>query len=138
MDIMAKLTLIFSGTGAIAGVISGLMPNSWLPLLIALILLYASYKLTSSKLKKSTAAPTLPAQQTSGQTPVQQTTGQTPAQPILGKKKMVLKGFMILFAILVTKGEAEEKEMSVRFWFWPYYIMWLVLWIMTYTLLLLR
>lgn len=133
MDIVAKLTLIFSGTGAIAGIISGFMPNAWLALLIALILLYASYKLTTSFIKKSTAQPTLPAQQTP-----EQTTTQTPTQPLPGKKKTLLKGFAILFATLVTKGEAEEKETELRFWFWPYYIMWLVMWVMVYTILLLR
>ncbi|MFH1821079.1 MAG: hypothetical protein ABH852_01375 [Methanobacteriota archaeon] len=133
MDIVAKLTLAFSGTGAIAGLISGFMPNAWLALLTALVLLYASYKLTTYYLKKSEAQPTLPVQQTPEQALVQ-----TPAQTLPGRKKTVLKGFMILFTTLVTKGETDEKETVVKFWFLPYYIMWLVLWIMVYTLLLLR
>jgi len=44
---------------------------------------------------------------------------------------------MIFFATLVTKGEPEGRENEVKFWFWPYYIMWLILWIMVYTLMLL-
>lgn len=131
MDITAKLTLVFSGAGAIAGFISGFLPNPWLALLVALILLYASYKLTTFYLKKSTAQPAPPAL-APGQPPAQ-----TPVQPQLGKKKITLRGFMIFFATLVTKGEPEGRENEVKFWFWPYYIMWLILWIMVYTLMLL-
>jgi len=128
MDIVAKLTIVFSGAGAIAGIISGFLPNAWLALLVALILIYATYKLTTYYIKKSAAQPALPAHQTPGQ---------TPAQPLPVKKKAVLKGFMLLFATLVTKGETDEKETEVKFWLLPYFVMWLVLWIMVYTLLLL-
>jgi len=49
-----------------------------------------------------------------------------------------LKGFMLLFATLVTKGEAGGKDTEAKFWFVQYFIMWLILWILTYTLMLLR
>lgn len=146
MDILAKLTLIFTAVGALAGIISSFMPNSWLALLIALILLYATYKLTSSSMKKSAAQPSAsPTQQ-----PPIQATGQASAtdsaqaqaltSPQLppSKKRTVFKGFAILFATLVTKGEAGQKDTEAKFWFLQYYAMWLILWIMTYTLMLLQ
>lgn len=114
MDIAAKLIAVFSFAGAIAGFISGFMPNAWYSLLIAFILIYAIYKVTTLAMKKSVSG-------------------------FLGEKKKVnMKNFGFFFAKLTTKGETEEKETEVRLWFWPYFIMWLIFWIMTYTLLLLR
>ena len=114
MDIVAKLTVIFSLAGAIAGFISGFMPNAWYSLLIAFILIYVTYKVTTSGMKKS------------------------PSGFLGEKKKVSMKNFGLFFAKLTIKGETEEKETEVSLWFWPYYIMWLIFWVMTYTLLLLR
>ncbi len=112
MDIAAKLSIIFSAVGAIAGVMSGFMTNAWLSLLIAIILLYATYKLISNASKTST--------------------GQ-----FMGEmKKVTLSNFSLFFSSLTTKGELDEKETKVRFWFASYFIMWLLLWIMVYTILL--
>ncbi len=113
VDILAKLTIIFSLVGAIAGLISAFMPNPLLALLIAIILLYASYKLTSDYLRKS-----------SEKTQIE-------------GKKISMKNFWLLLATLVIKEKPEEKEKEVRFFFWSYFIMWLILWVMIYTILLL-
>ncbi len=155
MDAAAKLTLIFSGTGAIAGVISGFLPNAWLALPVALILVYVTYKLAASWLRRSGT-------QLSGQLqahhpaspqpqPQPQATPQTPGQapppapapaPVVSTqmaappKKTLLKGFALIYAKLVTKGEGQEKDKEIRFYLSAYYIMWLIFWIMTYTLLL--
>ncbi len=141
---MAKLTLIFSAVGALAGIISGFMPYSWLALIIALILLYVTYKLTSSSMKKSAAQPTSLAQQQhtqpSGQTsqPNQAQAPQASTPLLPGSKRTIMKGFALLFATVVTKGEPGQKDVDSKFWFLQYYVMWLILWIMTYTLLLVR
>jgi|GEM_PF-3480598 len=144
MEILAKLTLIFAAVGALAGVISGFMPNSWLALIIALILLYVTYKLASSSMKKSAMQPVSPEQQPRVQASEQmassnpaQVTIQVATQQPPVKKKTILKGFLVLFATVVTKGEAGQKDTEVKFWFLQYYVMWLILWILTYTLFLL-
>lgn len=112
MEMVGKLTAIFSVTGAIAGLISGFMPNPWYSLLIAFIFVYATYKLTTQRAKKLTTG-------------------------FFGEKKKVsLKNFGLFFVTLTMKGETDEKETVMRLWLWPYYIMWLIIWIMAYTLLL--
>lgn len=131
MDITAKLTIAFSGAGILAGIVSGFLPNAWLALLVAFIFLYATYKLTTYLLKKAPSSPT-PTSQAPGQVSVQAT-----APPPPGKKVVLLKGFRLFFATVVTKGGPENKETETKFWFWPYYIMWFIFWVMVYTIILL-
>ncbi|KUO40734.1 MAG: hypothetical protein APZ16_01065 [Candidatus Hadarchaeum yellowstonense] len=128
MNVTAKLTLAFSGAGAIAGIISAFLPNAWLALLVAFIFLYLSYKLTTYFLKRSAAPPA--AAQAPGQPPTP-----APVQPAPGRA--TLKGFRLFFATLVTKGSPGEKDTEAKFWFWPYYFMWFILWVMVYTIMLL-
>ncbi len=150
MDVAAKLTLIFSGAGAAAGVISGFLPNAWFALLVALILAYMTYKLAELSMRKSSAKPLTSAaqpHQPPQQQPQPQVPGQAPPTPAPSpvvttflptiKKKTLLKNFALVYAKLVTKGEGQEKDIETKFYLWPYYIMWLIFWIMTYTLLLL-
>ena len=93
MELVGKLTIFFAVTGAIAGCISSFLLNAWYALLIALILFYASYKLTTREKFKTRV--------------LKISTGGIPG----GTKKIVMTGF------------------------WPYFIMWLILWVMVYTLL---
>lgn len=130
MDITAKLTIAFSGAGILAGIISGFLPNAWLALLVAFIFLYASYKLTTYILKKP-AVTKAPAAPMPGQAPIQ-----SAAQPQSVKKTAAMKGFRLFFATLVKVG-SDSKDTETRFWFWPYYIMWFIFWIITYTIILL-
>jgi uncharacterized membrane protein required for colicin V production len=53
MEIAGKITLLFAGWGAIAGFISGFLPQaqSALALLVAISLFYVSYKLVPVALK---------------------------------------------------------------------------------------
>ncbi|MGC8817110.1 MAG: hypothetical protein ACP5PX_04805 [Candidatus Hadarchaeum sp.] len=128
MDITAKLTLTFSGAGILAGIISAFLPNAWLALLFAFIFLGISYKLTTSLLKRGSASPA-PSAQGPAQTPPQ-----APPQPV--KQMANLRGFRLFFATLVTRSGPEAKEVEMKIWFWPYYIMWFIFWVMTYTIML--
>jgi len=97
MELVAKITLLFAGWGAIAGVLSGFlrgMPTgqgSFALLAIFLFLFYTPYKLAPKVLKFK------------------------PEEFPGGKW---------------TGGTAFKRG------FWGYFIMWLILWIMTYTILI--
>ena len=97
---VGRLTMFFAATGAVAGLISGLISsanirfNIWTPL-IALFLFYVSYKLAAQEKIKNRFL----------MTPVEE-------------------------------SEAEKKFNVLMTGFWSYFIMWLVLWVMVYTLLL--
>ena len=94
-----RLTMFFAVTGAVAGIVSGLITianirfNISAPL-IALFLFYVSYKLTAHEKIKNRFL----------MTPVEE-------------------------------SEAEKKVNVVMIGLWPHFIMWLVLWVMVYTLL---
>lgn len=81
MELIGKLTIFFAATGAIAGGISGFLPNSWYALLIALILFYASYKLTTYEKFKIKV--------------LKISTGGLPG----GKEKIIMTGFWPYFII---------------------------------------
>lgn len=81
MELVGRLTMQFVGTGAIAGCISAFMPNSWYALLIAFILFYASYKLTTHEKFKNRVLKVPP--------------GGFPG----GKKKIIMTGFLPHFII---------------------------------------
>ncbi len=97
MELVAKITLLFAGCGAIAGVLSGFLrglpagQGSFALLAIFLLLFYVSYKLAPNILKF-----------TPGEFPGGKWTGMTAFK----------RGFM------------------------GFLIMWLVLWIMTYNILI--
>ena len=97
MELVAKITLLFAGWGAIAGVLSGFlrgMPTeqgSFLLLAIFLSLFYVSYKLAPRLLE---------------------------------------------FSPDEFPGGKWTGWIAFKRGFWGFFIMWLILWIMTYTILI--
>jgi hypothetical protein len=94
-----KLTVFFSATGAVAGIISGFAADANIRLnilapLIALFLFYVSYKLAAHEKIKNR------------------------------------------FLMSPVEQSEEEKKVNVAMTgLWPHFIMWLVFWVMVYTLL---
>jgi len=106
MEVLSKISLLFMGLGIVAGAISGLISNSGIALLIAIALFYVSYRIAIKMfLKKATAvAPVTPPPAQTGPTP------QQPAQQAISSRKVISTGIL------------------------PFFVMWLVFWIMVYSI----
>jgi hypothetical protein len=107
MRVASKLTLLFAGIGAIAGCVSAVISSAGAALLIAMVFYYGSYKLALSMLGIAKPAPSAPSP-----TPPMPTAPPTAGEkePLPDKRKVLTSGFI------------------------PFLTMWLVLWILVYTL----
>jgi hypothetical protein len=107
MQAASKLTLLFAGIGGIAGCASAIISSASAALLIAMVFYYGSYRLALSMFGIAKPAPSAPSPTPSMPTP-------PPAieqkEPPPDKRKILTSGFI------------------------PFLTMWLVLWILVYTL----
>lgn len=110
MEVLSKISLLFTALGIVAGAISGLLSNSGLALLAAIVLFYASYKLAIKMYlakKAPAAAPAMPSTPPTGPAPPQPT---PPTPQAISNRKVISTGIL------------------------PFFVMWLVFWIMVYSI----
>ncbi|HDI12628.1 MAG TPA: hypothetical protein ENF64_00765 [Hadesarchaea archaeon] len=95
-----RLTIFFAATGAVAGIISGVMTSANIrlniySLLVAIILFYITYKLTIHQRTENR-----------------------------------------FLTVMVEESKAVKEPNPLTEGFFPFFILWLILWVMTYTMLI--
>jgi len=108
MEIIGKITIYSAGFGALAGVVSGVLSSAGVSAWAGLLIAILFIVVLVYKLIPFTLG-------VAGPAPPTPTPARAPTEPqgqqLLGKRKIFTTGF------------------------WPFFVMWLVLWIMVYTLI---
>jgi len=107
MEPASKITLLFAGFGILAGAISGFIPSAGAALVLALFFYYGAYRFALSMF--GIGKPSTP----------------TPPTPALPASRLEQK-----------PAQLPDKKKILTSGFIPFFVMWLIAWIMLYTILL--